>query len=1349
MLVLSMSLAMAMNAAPVTLEQAQQEAASFVLKKQKASHSLKVATRVPKRLKSTSNAEAAFYVFNVGKNQGFVIVSGDDRTNPILGYSDEGSFDETKVPANMKAWLDEYALQLAQLDEIPASDLTKALAAPKTTTVVDTRNSIAPLITTKWDQARPYWNKCPQFMVSDNEEDGYELAYTGCVATSMAQIMNYHKHPLQTTQVIPSYTYSYYNTYSEEYGTATTDPLPVITFDWEHMKDSYNGSEDEVYTDAVATLMLYAGSAAEMKYNTTASSTSDPKIPIAFHNYLDYNAQLVYRSDYDQTAWEELIYNELVNNQPMIYNGRAGSGGGHSFICDGYEYGDYYHINWGWGGLGNGYFQLSILNPYAAGIGASTSAEGYNIDQTAIIGIKPEYSGQAETNHVLTVYNMYSEGGSSTYGFDRTESGQYKGYFSLYKRRYIKVTAEDHIDDGTKYKRGIALYDSNDNFIELIASTSFYSSTLSTTDSWPDTQSSTYYYFGKNITTGTYKIKPVCQEENTSEWIPMLESDRYYIEMTVNGDNARFTDHPLNDLTATNFEFEGDHKVGAGEKCNVTVMNNSADRFSGRLYLYVSNEQLDEYSEYTTVVEAEVPAGESKVVTFNFTPQNSGNKTAQLSLYDNTMGGNKIPGTGSITIEGSSETVAMNLSVEIEAVNGIKTGDYTGIIYDTHARFKVKITNNANGEYNRYLLAPLFIVTTDPETGEIKGTMITYQQTTLNLQAGEERYLYYDFDNLAYGSTYALNIYGRNENEKTVNLVESGKSIYYEIQRGLVTWDGTSMIGESGPASGAITIPSNALAAQLEGLNITSVTGGNPNTIYLIGENESVPSGLEGKNVVKGSTAANISLSDGYGYFTPQSFTAQSISYNRTFSKARTNGVAENWSTIVLPFTPTACSASNNNMWIERFSQEEDGEVKFSEVTSMEANVPYIIAINKNANLTGTPITWSASNVLLKPEPIAYTSGKQYLMTGTFTDNELENIYAVNPAGSHAKMTSNSQSVAPFRAYFKEIETLDSHADIPLPGEESTPAVESVTLAQLVASGDVDSEYTISDELIAVHYAVIENDNTILLWCKDQGDASIDKTYAKDGQEDYLYNDSKAQNKRDWDQSNWVVLKFVANQENMTSIPGFVGHKINESSITGTYSDALNYTIIMNEGLNASAKGEQFTYTPNVYCVANFNPENIDSDGAFTKAASNNYFFMNPKVQEVCTITYAQWNGSMFTVPSNSGFDGALVVDYTYNNDGTGNFGFIPELETNKTYQFKAIVNRNNRNYGKAVEPNANIKVYAADLTSSSIAPIPTAISTINVERKGDNIYYNLMGQPVAHPTAGIYILNGNKVIVR
>ena len=152
-----------------------------------------------------------------------------------------------------------------------------------------------------------------------------------------------------------------------EYLTQNTEELPITTFDWGHMKDSYNGSEDDVYKDAVATLMLYAGHAAHMTYALTASGTSDPYIPKAFNNYFDYNAKLVYRSDYDQQAWEDLVYQELVAGRPMVYNGRAGSGGGHSFVCDGYEYGDYYHINWGWGGMGNGYFVLSVLNPHAGG----------------------------------------------------------------------------------------------------------------------------------------------------------------------------------------------------------------------------------------------------------------------------------------------------------------------------------------------------------------------------------------------------------------------------------------------------------------------------------------------------------------------------------------------------------------------------------------------------------------------------------------------------------------------------------------------------------------------------------------------------------------------------------------------------------------------------------------------------------------------------------------------------------------------------------------------------------------------------------------------------------------------
>lgn len=1055
LLMLCLSLGLLAQAAPVTLQQAQQEAVGFLKNKQIANRNITPVALSNNMMKAGN--QNAYYIFNIGDNQGFVIVAGDDRINPILGFSDEGCFDEAKAPVNMKNWLDEYAKQIALLDNV--AGIEGAIAAPKTRDMIDTRNSIAPLLTTKWDQARPYWNKCPQVK---NEDGEYEPSYTGCVATAMSQIMKYYNHPAQTTQVIPSYSYTYGTGNMGEYITQTTEELPVTTFDWTHMMDSYNGSEDVVYTDAVATLMLYVGHAAHMTYALTASGTTDPYIPKAFNNYFDYNAQLVYRSDYDQQGWEDMVYQELVAGRPMVYNGRAGSGGGHSFVCDGYECGDYYHINWGWGGLGNGYFQLSIMNPHAAGIGASTSAEGYNIDQTAIIGIAPGYTGQPEeVNHVLTVFDMYYTG-------SRTLYNEGNG-FSLTKARYVKVTAEDHIDDGTRYKRGIALYDINDNFIEMIASTNYYSSSLSTTDSWPSNQDSyTKYYFGNNLPNGTYKIVPICQAENTSDWVPMLESDRYYIAVTINGTTATLVDHPLNDLTATNFEFVGEHRVGSAEKCNVTVQNNSGDRFSGKIYLFVDNEQLDEFGEYTTVIEAEIPANSTKVITFNFTPQNAGTKTAKLSLKDNTWSP-FIPGTGSVTISAAGAVVPMNLSVVIEATNAVD-----GVIYDSHARFKVDVTNNADGEYNRYLLAPLFIV----EDGH--GTMVTYQQTTLRILAHETVTLYYDFDNLAYGSTYALNIYGRNENEQTVNLVESGHSVYYQVQRGLVTWDGTSLVGNSGPASGDITIPANALAARLEGLNITSITpSGNPNTIYFIGENETVPAGLEGLNVVKGNVAQNIALKDGYGYFTPQSFTAQSISYERTFTKARQDGVAENWSTIVLPFTPATCSASSG-LWIERFAQEEDGAVVFNEVESIEANVPYIIAINKTAGLINTPITWSASNALLKAESIAYTSGETYLMASTFVEQSLEDIYNVNAAGSLAQWGNGT--VGSFRAYFKELAALDNHADILLPGETQQGSI----------PGDVDGDGNVtSADVTALYDWILNGDDNNLVNGDQDGDGNI------------------------------------------------------------------------------------------------------------------------------------------------------------------------------------------------------------------------------------------------------------------
>ena len=1069
-------------AAPITQNQAQQAAVSFLSKH----HPGKVTQLKPvnnHKFKS-SGANASFYIFNATGNQGFVIVSGDDRTTPVLGYVDNGNFDPNNIPANMKAWLEGYEEQISMLDEMGITATYN-----ESFTVRPTRNSISPMITSHWDQGAPYWEHCPEFMdIDENGDTVGELAYTGCVAVSMSQILNYYKSPLRCTQIIPSYLVTFY--WQEEYGAFDTEPLDPIFFDWDNMRDNYTGAETQAEKDAVAWLMLYAGCAAQMQYGVNASSTSDPYIPTALNEYFNYDAKLVYRSDYEQAEWEDMIYNELVEGRPLIYNGRAGSGGGHSFVCDGYAYGDLFHINWGWGGLGDGYFVLSVLNPYAGGIGSTTSLEGYNIDQTAVIGIQPGYSGTpVEVDHRLTVFNMYYTGTSS---FERSDDGNFK----LNKRRYIKVTGEDHIDDGTKYLRGIALYDSNDNFIDIIAQTYYASGYLSITDSWPDTQSSVTYPFGNGLPNGSYKIKPVCSLPGTNEWQPMIESDRFYVEATINGDWVTMTNHPIVDLQSMNFEFTGGEKVGLAEQCHVTVKNNSADRFSGKLYLYVDNEQFDEYSEFTTVVEAEIPAGGTKVITFNFTPKNDGAKSAHLSIYDTSSWNPGIPGTGSVNIAGSV-TYPMNLSVDINALNA----DEDMNIYDSHIKFKVDVTNNnTEGEYNRYILAPLFIVDENNH-----GTMVTYLSRNVVIPAGETQTFYFEFDNLAFGSVYALNIFGRNENEQTTNLVPPGGSKFYTINRGMVVWDGNGNRVGYKPYNG-IRVPDNAAAVSLEGLNLTSlIPNENPNTLFYIGNGEKyIPAGLEAKNVIKNNVAQrDVVLKHGYDFYAPYRFTAANISYERTFTTGRHAGQQGGWSTMVLPFAATAVTADGTpidwmhsktdakGLWVCNFDQEEDTSDDAKLLAeyvgnTMEANVPYFVAPYDGANGTDMrdkTFVFSATDVLVKPNPSAITSGTYHMTVGTYAQQTIEDAFFLNAAGSHFVKAANG-TVKAFEAYAGNVRASEATM-LQIVLDEIAEGAPSYTRGDINDSGTVD----ITDVTVLIDYLLAGDDTAINL---DAADTNID-----------------------------------------------------------------------------------------------------------------------------------------------------------------------------------------------------------------------------------------------------------------
>ncbi len=345
-----------------------------------------------------------FYVF--GGENCFVIVSADDCVKPILGYSDENSFGTDMMPENVYSWLKDYDNQIkAFVDkEIKASsdvrakwqNLKAGIAAEE-----KAANSISPLIETKWNQSNPYNALCPKV--------GSQTTYSGCVATAMAQVMKYWEYP---THGMGIHSYTWNNqTLSADFGTTT--------YDWGNMEDVYNYyyysgnnytfvTTNAVQNNAVATLMYHCGVSVDMDYGTNGSGAVTAHVADALKTYFNYKPTAIFknRTGYDKDAWIAMLLEDLSAGRPVQYSGSdAGGGGGHSFVCDGYDAEDLFHFNWGWAGHYDGYYSIDAMEPGIGGIGAGQGI--YTANQGAIFGIEPFRSDASEpTNLTATLQNQ-------------------------------------------------------------------------------------------------------------------------------------------------------------------------------------------------------------------------------------------------------------------------------------------------------------------------------------------------------------------------------------------------------------------------------------------------------------------------------------------------------------------------------------------------------------------------------------------------------------------------------------------------------------------------------------------------------------------------------------------------------------------------------------------------------------------------------------------------------------------------------------------------------------------------------------------------------------------------------
>ena len=368
-----------LHAERVEPEKAQKLAQRYVQLKQKTRATADVRLKYTATNKKQQNTYAgtrtvqdeqtvAYYVFNINEKSsgGFVIVAGDDVVKPILGYSNNGSYDEKNLPPNFAYWMDYLQQQIAYAQErnLQQSETIKkewdAYLNGKLSSPVA---SVEPLIQTYWNQGAPYNYKCPP------------NTYTGCVATAMAQIIKYHNYP---TRGIGQ---------SEAYNCSTSGIyIPAVDFevnyDWANMLNIYDDTAIPQQEEAVATLMYHCGVSVEMDYGIDASSANSVRVLnglITHFNY-DYGMDYCEKGRYTDSQWADMLKTELSSSRPVYYSG-SGPGGGHAFVCDGYDSENKFHFNWGWGGWYNGYFVLSALNP--------GEGHNYNDTQAVIIGIKP------------------------------------------------------------------------------------------------------------------------------------------------------------------------------------------------------------------------------------------------------------------------------------------------------------------------------------------------------------------------------------------------------------------------------------------------------------------------------------------------------------------------------------------------------------------------------------------------------------------------------------------------------------------------------------------------------------------------------------------------------------------------------------------------------------------------------------------------------------------------------------------------------------------------------------------------------------------------------------------------
>lgn len=311
------------------------------------------------QMQLTRIVEEETYCIYEASNVGFVIVSRNDAFPPVLGIS-YSSYQQENMPDGFKWWLNAISERMAEGRNFAAFSLT-----PQDN-----------FITTTWGQDDPYNGMCPKI--------GTSRPPTGCLATAMAQIMKYYQYPAKGK-----------GTGKYTIGKKTKTVATNKEYQWDKMDDSYNSSSTMLNKVAVQYIMADAGAAAGITYAMSGSSAyiSDAATAIADNfQYDSLSLHYLNRFFYSDAEWMEIAYKELSQSHPILYGGNDRSYGGHAFVLSGIDAEGKVYVNWGWEGLGDGYYDFADLSPVD---GTKKMSYTFDLYQEMIVGFRTSFSASS------------------------------------------------------------------------------------------------------------------------------------------------------------------------------------------------------------------------------------------------------------------------------------------------------------------------------------------------------------------------------------------------------------------------------------------------------------------------------------------------------------------------------------------------------------------------------------------------------------------------------------------------------------------------------------------------------------------------------------------------------------------------------------------------------------------------------------------------------------------------------------------------------------------------------------------------------------------------------------------